>query len=309
MALDPTELDGHIARFEKHLKEVKDIRAAQRLETVKDILRKYDGEDKVIPFDEIVERLKKDPDEFKIMSGWPKLDEIIRGFRLKQLVVVSAYTKAGKTSAMMDLTTRIKAQNPLWLPFEESAEELLRKYLERGLDPPYGFTPSTMKGGALNWVESKIMEAIVKYDTQVVFIDHLDFLVPFNADNHALRVGEAMRTLKGLAKKWNVVIFLIAHMKKAKMDITPTLEDLRGSASIAQEADTVILIWREMKKERGLVTVTNNTIFSVQANRRHGSTGNVMMVYENGKFIEKEWREDILLEDEAESTYNSFGSS
>jgi replicative DNA helicase len=145
----------------------------------------------------------------------------------------------------------------------------------------------------MDWLESKIVEAIAKYNTRIVFIDHLDFVVSFKAENHHLNIAQAMRDLKGLAKKWNIVIFLVAHLTKAKMDTQPTIEDLRGSASIGQEADTVILLWRETKREDGQVVITDNVNVSVQANRRTGRTGNVKMCFADGKFTEKDWESDV----------------
>ena len=87
---------------------------------------------------------------------------------------------------------------------------------------------------------------------------------------------------------------------KTKMDTQPTLEDLKGSSSIGQEADTVIILWREMKREDGQVTITNNVNVSVQANRRTGKTGNVRMTYHDGHFTEGEWKDakTDLLDDE-----------
>lgn len=265
------------------------IELTESLERLKLIARKYEGSDEMVSTQGIIERLRNEPDELKIMSGWENLDKILRGFRLQQLVTVSAATKSGKTSFLMDFTTKIKVYNPAWFPFEESAEELIRKYLDRGEEPPYFFTPLSMKAITMEWLESKIVESIAKYNTQVVIIDHLDFVIPFSSDNHALRVGQAMRELKHLAKKWNIVIFIICHVVKTRMENQPTMEDLRGSSSIAQESDTVLLLWREMRKVSGVVEITNNLNVSVQANRRTGTTGNVKMIFDNGKFYEKDW--------------------
>lgn len=260
------------------------------------VIRQYDGDDKIISFAEIAEHIKTGPEELQIMTGWTEFDKIIRGFRPEQLVVVSALTKSGKTQWCMDLTSRIGEHNPVWFPFEESAEELIRKYMERGMEPPHGFTPQVMRGGELKWIEQRIEESVAKHNSKVIFIDQLDFIVPLGGDNHSLRVGEAMRALKGLAKKYKVCIFIICHLVKAKMDTTPTLEDLKGSSSIGQEADTVILLWREMRREKKQVVITNNTIVSVQANRRHGTTGYVTMVYKDNRFLEEEWREEEVAE-------------
>lgn len=272
------------------IKEKKGLEKTESLSRLKEIAKVYRGDDKVIPFSDIVSRISKGEDELKIMSGWSGLDDLLRGFRLQQLVVVSAQTASGKTSFLMDMTIRLKDYNPLWFPFEESADELVRKFIERGQEPPHAFTPENMSHTTLDWIESKLVEAIAKYDSKVVFIDQLDFIVPFTGENHHLSIAKTMRDLKGLAKKWNVVIFIICHLSKVKMDAQPTMEDLRGSASIGQETDTVILLYRETKREAGQVVITDNVNVSVQKNRRYGKTGNVKMVYENGHFIEKEWK-------------------
>lgn len=284
-----------LEKLDRELKKIKDDeeREAAQLR-LKAIAEKYDGEDRVVEWEEIAKEIN--PDEFKIFTGWPGLDDLLKGFRLQQLVVISAATKSGKTSLMVDLTNRLKNFNPLWFPFEESAEELIMKFQERGETPPRAFSPLNMMGGTTQWIEQKIVESIAKYNTKVVIIDHLDFIVPFNADNHSLRMGQAMREMKGLAKKWNVVIFLICHLVKTKMDTQPTLEDLRGSASIAQEADTVILLWRQSEREGKEMVITNNVNVSVQANRRHGKTGNVKMVFRDGKFHEEEWTSKAEIE-------------
>lgn len=301
------QIDKLLRRLETEINTTKTgLAQVEALDRLKDIAKVYKGEDEVIPFSDIVERVKNEKEEPKMMSGWSGLDNLLKGFRPQQLIVVSAATKSGKTSLLMDLTTRISPYNPLWLPFEESADELVRKFIERNQTPPEAFTPKSMSGNAIEWVETKIVESIAKFGTKVVFIDHLDFIVPFNSDSHALRVGQAMRDLKGLAKKWNIVIFVVCHLVKTRMDEQPTMEDLRGSSSIGQEADTVILLWRETKKENGQVVITDNVNLSVQANRRFGKTGNIKMVYEDGRFIEKEWKSDREQEAGGYKEYEDF---
>lgn len=286
-------IDNLLKKLEVEIHETQNgLAETESLERLKEIALKYNGEDKVISFQEIGEKIKNQKEEQKIMSGWTGLDDLLKGFRPQQLIVVSALTKSGKTSFLMDLTTRLKDYSPLWFPFEESAEELMRKFIERNEEVPHGFTPENIIGSTMEWIESKIVEGIAKYNSQIVFIDQLDFIVPMNGDNHALMVGKTMRDLKAIAKKWNIVIFLICHLSKAKMDTQPTLEDLKGSSSIGQEADTVILLWRETKREQGELVISNNVNVSVQANRRVGKTGNIKMVYNNGHFTEEDWKKN-----------------
>lgn len=288
-------IDKIIEKLENEIKSTqKDLKQTESLSRLKEIAKVYRGEDKIISFNEIAERIRNEKEETKFMSGYKGLDDLLKGFRPQQLIVVSALTGSGKTSFLMDMTCKLKEQNPLWFPFEEGAEELIRKFIERGEEPPKAFTPENMKSNTMEWIESKIVESIAKYDTHIVFIDQLDFIVSMKGENHSLNVGQTMRDLKGLAKKWNVVIFIICHLTKARMDNQPTLEDLKGSSSIGQEADSVILLWRESKRQGGEMIITNNVNVSVQKNRRHGKTGNIRMVYENGKFIEKEWINEEL---------------
>ncbi len=171
--------------------------------------------------------------------------------------------------------------------------ELLGKFSENKGDLPDGVAPLQMVGNTLEWVEKKIIEAKVKYGTGVVFIDHLHFIVPFTSERQDLAIGHAMRELKRMARTWNVVVVLIAHIKKARVDKNPTLDDLRDSSFIAQEADTVIMLYRHSyKDDEGDTNVTNNVNVAVLANRLTGKTGNIKMVFKDGRFMEQDWRRD-----------------
>lgn len=286
---DTLTIDQLIKNLETELRSsTEEEYKEEALLRLQEIAKTYSGEDKLITSLELVELIKTKPPQRKLMSGFKGLDDILDGFREKQLIVLSAATKSGKTSFAVDLTARLRAEMPLWLPFEEPAEELIIKFLERGESPPLFNTPGVMGGNTLLWIEKKIIEAKAKYDSKVVFIDHLHFIIDFG-ENMSQEIGKTMRALKKLAVKWNVVIVLIAHLKKTKLEEQPDLEDLRDSSFIAQEADTVIMLWRETKKENGQVVITNNVNVSVQANRRTGKTGNVKMVFRDGHFSEEEW--------------------
>ena len=254
-------------------------------------LATYSGEDEMVSTDEIVKMIEKEGELEKFYTGWSGLDSIVGGFTPGQLVVLSAPTKNGKTSLAMDMTSRMKEQAPAWFPFEEGAQELVHKYLERKEKPPMFFTPKAMIDNHVDWIERKIVESLVKYKSRVFIIDHLHFIVPPSSNNMSQQIGLTMRQLKNIAKTWNVVIVLIAHLKKTKLDEAPDLEDLRDSSFIAQEADTVIMLWRKALRENKQVVITNNVVVSVQANRRTGRTGNVKFTFKDGHFLEEDWED------------------
>lgn len=253
-----------------------------RLEEIKNKYKDYNGEDALISSEELVEKIKSEVEEFKMPTGFNQIDSILGGFRLGQLVTISATTGSGKTTFAMEITIRLKEHNPVWIPFEEGAEELIRKFLERNETPPLFYTPKNITGKSVNWIEQRIIEGKVKHNSKVFFIDHLHFIVPFAGDRHDLAVGRTMRDLKELAKKWEVCIFIICHLKKVDLDKMPTLDALRDSSFIGQESDTVIMLWR-LNKEG----YENYVKISVQKNRRTGKLGYSEMIFQDGRFLQK----------------------
>lgn len=273
--------------------EQKKLEAKVRMEQT---MKVYSGDDELVSSLDILERLKTQPEEEKHFTGIKELDAILKGFRKNQLIVLAAPTKSGKSQMTVELAIRMPDTNPVFIPFEESAEELVMKFKDRGEVPPIFYTPKSITNNTLDWIEKKIVEGIVKYNSKMFFIDHLHFIVPFSSDRLDTRIGQTMRTLKTIAKEHNIIIVLVAHLKKTNVAVSPTLEDLRDSSFVAQEADTVLMMWRESKRKDGIMITTNRTILSVQANRRTGSTGNVKLVFKDGRYYEENW--------EAEDAYD-----
>lgn len=287
------EINEFLNNLDKEVQSIEDeqrkLQAKARLE---ETMKAYSGEDKLISSLELLERIKTQPEEKKFLSGLEGLDDILNGFRLNQLIVLAAPTKSGKTQFCVELCSRLKETQPVFIPFEESAEELVRKFHDRKEEPPLFYTPKTITGNTIKWIEKKIVEGKVKYGSQLFFVDHLHFIVPFTSDRLDTRIGQTMRELKSLAKAHDVIIVLVAHLKKTNMQVSPTLEDLRDSSFIAQEADTVMMMWRQAKREKGQMIITNNTVVSIQANRRTGNTGNVKLTFKDGKYTEYDWVDD-----------------
>lgn len=278
-----------LEKIEREIKKIEDEEEREAAtERLLNIAKVYEGDDEVLRWPELLEDAKTGPASHT--TGWSSLDNLLRGgFRPQQLISISAPTGFGKTSFAVDLTARMLDLKPLWLTFEESVEELSEKFsVDRQEPVPDFFSPKSVVPYNLKWVEDKVVEGIAKHGSRLVVVDHLDYVVPYNAERPDLRIAEAMRFLKGLARTWNIVIILICHLVKVKTDTQPTLEDIRGSAAIGQESDTVMLLWRETKRESGQVVITNNVNVSIQKARR-GKPGNVKMIFKDGKFLEEDW--------------------
>lgn len=290
------EIDKLIASLGEEIKQEQvGQEQAEALVRLQEVALIYEGDDRVISSLELLEQIKKAPPERKIFTGFEEVDNLLDGFRESQLIVLSGITKHGKTTMAVEFTVRLRKENPLWLSFEEPAIDLVRKFEERNQEPPFFFTPQKMLGNNLDWIEKKIIEARAKFDSKVVFIDHLGFIQDNEKARHdenmSYKIERIVRSLKQLAIKWKVVIVLLCHLTKTRIDTNPSFDDLKGSSAIAQEADTVMLLWRQTKRKEGKILITNETNLSIQANRRTGRTGNVKFIYEDGRFKENEWHE------------------
>jgi len=102
--------------------------------------------------------------------------------------------------------------------------------------------------------------------------------------NMSLQIGSVMRTLKRIALKYNIIIFIVAHMKHVKLVSEPDMEDLRDSSFIGQEADIVLMMWRLKNKETE--EMLNEASLVIRAHRRTGETGKINLIHQNGKFSE-----------------------
>ena len=116
------------------------------------------------------------------------------------------------------------------------------------------------------------------------------------AKNQSILIGMILRELKKLALANDMIVFLIAHMKKKDTEEQlPTIDDLRDSSFVAQESDMVLLMWRkqvlqskEDKKNKVPPEWTNEAILSVVKNRRTGKLGHLQLEYnfDKNEFIE-----------------------
>ena len=303
---DGNSVDEFITSLKNEIEQVKDeALEAEQMSRLRDIASRYKGEDKLISSLEYVEIIKNQPEQSRIHTKYAGLDSLICGFRPGQLISISAVAKSGKTNFCMELTSNQKDFHPVWFPFEEGAQELVEKFMDRGEEPPMFFVPAKIHSRTLKFIEKKIIEAIAKFGSQIFYIDNLDWIVDPRSGEHERMIQYSCMELKRMAVLWNVTIVLIAHVKKL-MNPTdqPSYNDIKGSSAVYQISDTVIMMWRETKKEKGELVISNNVNVSVQLNRKTGKTGNVKFKWENGHYTEYDWHtRDQDLDDLA--AYNS----
>ncbi|KGL45029.1 hypothetical protein EP56_05580 [Listeriaceae bacterium FSL A5-0209] len=143
-------------------------------------------------------------------------------------------------------------------------------------------------------VERRIKEvrATGKVDKHVIVIDYLGLMDLDMKLRHDLAIAQITKGLKLLCKKYNVTILLLSQLSRGvetRQDKRPMLSDLRDSGSIEQDADVVMLLYREDYYDReaddGLVEI-------IIAKNRNGAVGTVQLAFvkEYSKFVNLELR-------------------
>ena len=190
----------------------------------------------------------------------------------------------------MDIMKNMSKQKPLLFALEQSADELLRKEMKFGRGSFDAYIPQVIGINKVNleWVEERILESVLKFGTKVVLIDHLHFVIDISQEDRRfdLTITNTVAKLKKIAQTYKVLILLICHLKKTKIEEEPTIFDLRDSSSIAQLADKVLIVWREATKNGGKMEYTGNTVLRVAVDRQSGTNEAIVLGWDKGKYFE-----------------------
>lgn len=249
------------------------------------------GEDAVILSTQVKAELKCKPQTPTYYSGLGQLDHVLGGFKEGEVIVVAAPTGQGKTLFLQTLTDRFakKGINGLWFSYEVGLEDLIERF---GNDLPVFAVPRKTIGASIEWLETRIWEGKAKFNTKVVYIDQLHFLVNMGllskSGNTSLAIGVLMRDLKRIALETNTIIFLATHLTKTD-GRQSTINDIRDSSFIAQEADIVLLLNRTTggyEVGGDDVLYLNEAKLRIDKNRRKGTLKSINLYYENGRFQE-----------------------
>jgi replicative DNA helicase len=140
----------------------------------------------------------------------------------------------------------------------------------------------------------KLRRAIREHGIRVAIVDHLQIMdllgrkgsTYFDDERQAL--DYAMRQFKETSREMDVAILVTSQLSRARSkrgskDSRPKMSDLRGSGGIEQNADVVILLYREEFDRTDRDDLKGKAELIV-AKQRDGPTGSVKMRFED-KFV------------------------
>jgi replicative DNA helicase len=115
----------------------------------------------------------------------------------------------------------------------------------------------------------------------LVIIDYLQLMEGSTPDNRVQELSRITRGLKGMARELNVPVMALSQLSRGvegRTNKRPMLSDLRESGSIEQDADLVLMIYRDEyynpeTADRGVTEV-------IVAKHRNGPVGTVKLLFE-----------------------------
>ena len=223
-------------------------------------------------------------------TGFSDLDRVISGLNKSDLIIVGARPAMGKTSFALNIARNValKAKKKvLFFSLEMTKEQLAQRLLSS--EARVG--SQKMRTGQLTDNECDLyvddtssitvpeMKARVRRmrDVDCVVIDYLQLMQSGKrTENRVQEVSDITRNLKLMAKDVNVPVITLAQLARGTegrgKSHRPQLSDLRESGSIEQDADIVMMLYREdyYKDENPPEEANANITEVIVAKNRHG---------------------------------------
>jgi replicative DNA helicase len=251
----------------------------------------------------------------------PDLDRMTRGFQAGDLVIVAARPSMGKTSLVLNWCQHVATHGGVagFFSLEMSKEQLFMRMLssEAKIDSfrllsgqigqkEYGqithaldvlsesrlFVDDTAGMGVIE-MRAKARRLKSEHGLSMLAVDYVQLMTGRGRfENRTLELAAISRSLKGLAKELSVPIIVLSQLSRApeaRSDKRPMLSDLRESGALEQDADVVIMIFREdmYHHDKDQPSENEGVAELILAKQRNGPTGTVRAAFikEQTKFM------------------------
>jgi replicative DNA helicase len=260
-----------------------------------------------------------------IPTGFPFLDEKLNGgLYAQQLAIIGARPSIGKTTIGQNIILNASkaGKKCLFVSLEVDKKRVVLKFLsnlsclnswriENKKLQPYEFdilqdaknqlrelkifTNDSSNMRAID-IENVIKNQIEINPVDLVVVDYVQYMRYTDAKgkNEASSIKENTTALKSMAKKYDVAMLALAQINRKGAEGAnqePTMNDLKGSGGIEEDADVLMILHRDrLENEEKQKGYFSNSAKLIIAKNRYGMTGDVGLSFDGptGKFQERE---------------------
>jgi len=245
-----------------------------------------------------------------LATGFSELDPMLAGLQPADFIVVAGRPAMGKSSFALCVAEHIALIQKI--PVAIFSLEMSKEHLvQRMLCSHARINAHNVRSGMLSTSDwPKLTQAAGKLSEASLFIDDtpgvsileirakarrlksrhgiglliLDYLQlmeePTRSENRQQEIALISRNLKALARELDIPVMAVSQLSRAperRETFRPRLSDLRESGSIEQDADVVLLLFREdyynpMDENKGIAEV-------IISKQRNGPTGTVKLAF------------------------------
>lgn len=261
-------------------------------------------------FLEMKNKIKEDKGS-GLLTEFKDLDSILQGIQKSDLLIVAGRPSMGKTAFSLNIGKNIVANYKIPLivfSLEMSRQQIIYRFLASNSQ----INSNRLKSGKMTLTEwKKVSQSMKQFSELPIFIDDnpnlglndirnrlrkiltqknkdgiviIDYLQLMKSnlklENRVQEISYITRDLKIMAKEFNIPIILLSQLSRnveTRINKRPMLSDLRESGSIEQDADIVIMIYREDYYNENQIN-SPNTEFII-AKHRNGPVGTARLKF------------------------------
>ncbi len=257
--------------------------------------------------------------DHRLYTGFWNLDNTLGGLKWWDMVVLAARPSMWKTAFSLNLAQNIgfKGKNVAIFSLEMSKEQLTDRMIASSMwinswklakwelsDDEFAKIWEALEKlskaniyiddsawGSLTDLKSKSRRLKMESWLDLIVIDYIQLMSNGNSLNRVQEISEISRGIKSLARELNVPIIALSQLSRwveSRVDKRPILSDLRESWAIEQDADIVMMLYREEYYDE-FTDKKWVTDVAVRKNR-NGPVGTIELMFDrtNQKFFELE---------------------
>ncbi|WP_017624962.1 replicative DNA helicase [Nocardiopsis chromatogenes] len=246
-----------------------------------------------------------------VPTGFTDFDQLTNGLHAGQMVIIAARPAVGKSTLALDFARAASIKHQLTSVFfslEMGRNEIVMRLLSAEARVPL----HTMRSGLMtddDWqrlarrmgevagaplfiddspnmsmmeIRAKCRRLKQQHDLKLVVVDYLQLMSSSGrVESRQQEVSEFSRSLKLLAKELEVPVIALSQLNRGpeqRTDKKPQVSDLRESGSIEQDADMVLLLYREDVHDKESPRAGEADI--IVAKHRNGPTAEVTVAFQ-----------------------------